>query len=189
MPTTTAAFTLTGQTLLNFVDERKELITRGELSRTEMIIDAGYVYDNGKACYVDFYTELLNARGVVPVTTTDVEDNEYDALSDDEKALYDYLDNESYTDKWSHDQFIVFINELKDSGIDNVSDYQDAFESYNSEYNAERYFAEELVNEVESIQDSIFYHAIDWQAVWDHQLRYDYFTIECDGDTFFFRNN
>lgn len=188
MTTTTVPFTLTGQALVNYVDERKELINRGELTRTQMILDAGYVYDNGKARYVDFYTELLNARGVTPVTNSDVQENEYEDLPEDQKALYDYLDQQSYTEKWDHEEFIEFIELLDDNGIETVSSYEDAFYSYNDEYWAERHFAEEYVNELESIQDSIVYHAIDWQAVWDHQLRYDFITIEHGGWTFFFRN-
>jgi hypothetical protein len=31
--------------------------------------------------------------------------------------------------------------------------------------------------------------SIDWQDVWDHDLRYDYSTIETVNGTFFFRNN
>lgn len=188
MTTTAPVFTLTGQSLVEYVDERKELIERGELTRTELILNAGYVFDNGKARYVDFYTELLNARGVTPVTNTDVEESEYDDLPDDKKALYDYLDEQSYTEKWDHEEFIEFIELLDDNGIETVSSYEDAFYSYNDEYNAERYFAEEYVNELESLEDSIVYHAIDWQAVWDHQLRYDFCTIEHGGWTFFFRN-
>ena len=186
--TTTVPFMLTGDTLLKFVDERKDLIQRGELTRTEMILDAGYVYDNGKARYVDFYTELLNARGITPVLDSEVQDEEYEALSKEKQALYDMLDEESYTEKWSHEEFMTFIDELSDNGIETVSDYEDAFYGYNDEYHAERYFAEEFVNEIESIQDSIVYAAIDWQDVWDHQLRYDFSTIVMDGTTFFFRN-
>ena len=187
--TTTIPIILTGQSLVDYVDERKPLILSGELTRTDLIKDAGYVFDNGKARYVDFYTELLNARGVVPVTNRDIEDNEYEALNQDEKALYDYLDEQSFTEKWDHEEFIEFLVELKDNGIETVSDFEDAFDSYNDEYHAERYFAEEFVNSVENLQDSLVYHAIDWQAVWDHQMRYDYFTIEHGGWTFFFRNN
>jgi hypothetical protein len=188
MTTTTVPFTLTGQSLINYVDERKELIARGELSRTEMIKDAGYVNDNGKVRYVDFYTELLNARGIKPATNTDVEDDHYDSLDDDEKKLFDYLDQQAFTEKWSLEEIVDFMVQLKDNGIETVSTFEDAFYSYNDEYWAERHFAEEYVNEVESLQDSIVYHAIDWQAVWDHQLRYDFCTIEQDGYTFFFRN-
>jgi hypothetical protein len=35
----------------------------------------------------------------------------------------------------------------------------------------------------------IVFAAIDWQDVWDHNLRYDYNTIETVNGTFFFRNN
>ena len=189
MTTTTAVpFMLTGDTLLKFVDERKDLLYRGELTRTEMILDAGYVYDNGKAMYVDFYTELLNARGITPVLDSEAQDEEYEALPKEKQALYDMLDEESYTEKWSHEEFMTFIDELSDNGIETVSDYEDAFYGYNDEYHAERYFAEEFVNEIESIQDSIVYAAIDWDRVWDHQLRYDFSTIVMDGTTFFFRN-
>ena len=80
MTTTTAApvFMLTGDSLVAYVNEKMELVNRNELTRTDMIKDAGYVYDNGNAMYTQFYTELLNARGIQPVTTTDVEDREYD---------------------------------------------------------------------------------------------------------------
>ena len=162
MTTTTAVpFMLTGDTLLQFVHERKDLIQRGELTRTEMILDAGYVYDNGKAMYVDFYTELLNARGITPVLDSEAQDEEYEALPKEKQALYDMLDEESYTEKWSHEEFMTFIDELSDNGIETVSDYEDAFYGYNDEYHAERYFAEEFVNEIESIQDSIVYAAIN----------------------------
>jgi hypothetical protein len=188
MTTTTVPFTLTGKTLVNYVDERMPLIERGELTRTEMILNAGYVYDNGKAAYVDFYTELLNARGVTPVNSCDVQDKEYDDLPDDQKAMYDYLEQQSFAEKWDHEEYIEFIDLLDDNGIETVSSLEDALYSYNDEYWAERNFAEEYVNELESIQDSLVYHAIDWQAVWDHQLRYDFSTIEHGGYTFFFRN-
>jgi hypothetical protein len=35
----------------------------------------------------------------------------------------------------------------------------------------------------------IVFAAIDWQDVWDHNLRYDYNSIETVNGTFFFRNN
>jgi hypothetical protein len=154
-----------------------------------MILDAGYVYDNGKARYVDFYTELLNARGVTPVTYIDAQDNEYEDLPEDQKALYDYLYQQSYTEKWDHEEFIEFIELLDDNGIETVSSYEDAFEYETDEYNAERVFAEYFVCEVlnEPPSDAI-YVAVDWQAVWDHSLRYDYSSIETSNGTFFFRN-
>ena len=185
--TTTVPFMLTGDTLVKFVDERKDLIQRGELTRTDMILDAGYVYDNGKARYVDFYTELLNARGIVPTTNTDTADEEYEDLSESDKDLYDAI-TEMLGEKWTHEETIEFMDELAEIGIVTASEFEDAYYGCNDEYHAERYFAEEFVNELEDLKDSIVYAAIDWQDVWDHQLRYDFSTIETNNGTFFFRN-
>jgi hypothetical protein len=81
MTTTTAPiFMLKGDALVEFVNEKMQLVNRNEMTRTEMILDAGYVYDNGKAMYTEFYTELLNAKGIKPVTDTDAADVEYDNL-------------------------------------------------------------------------------------------------------------
>jgi hypothetical protein len=194
MSTTTASqradsvpFMLTGDSLVKFVDERKDLIQRGELTRTDMILDAGYVYDNGKARYVDFYTELLNARGIVPTTNTDTADEEYEDLSESEKDLYDKI-TEMLGEKWTHEETIEFMDELADISITTASEFEDAYYGCNDEYHAERYFAEEFVNELEDLKDSIVYAAIDWQDVWDHQLRYDFSTVETNNGTFFFRN-
>ena len=188
MSTTTAVpFMLTGDSLVKFVDERKDLIQRGELTRTDMILDAGYVYDNGKARYVDFYTELLNARGIVPTTNTDTADEEYEDLSESEKDLYDKI-TEMLGEKWTHEETIEFMDELADISITTASEFEDAYYGYNDEYHAERYFAEEFVIELEDLKDSIVYAAIDWQDVWDHQLRYDFSTVETNNGTFFFRN-
>lgn len=189
MTTTTLPIMLTGDSLIKFVDDYKPLIERNEKTRTDMILDAGYVYDNGKAMYTQFYTELLNARGIVPTTDTDKADEEYDSLSEDEKDLYDKI-TEMLGEKWTHDETIKFMEELDDMGITTASVFEDAFYGMNDEYHAERYFAEEFVNEYEyGLKDSLVYAAIDWQAVWDHQLRYDFSTIQTVNGTFFFTNN
>ena len=44
---TTATFKLTSDSLVAFVDERMPLINRGELTRTEMILEGGYSCDSG----------------------------------------------------------------------------------------------------------------------------------------------
>lgn len=187
--TTTVPIMLTGKSLVNYVDERKALIDRGELTRTDLIKDAGYVYDNGKAMYTQFYTELLNARGVVPTTMRDVEDEEYDNLDQEKKDLYDSVDNKLGS-KWTHEEIIEFLEELDDIGITTASEFEDAYEYETDEYNAERVFAEYFVCEVlnEAPSDTIF-HAVDWYEVWNHNLRYDYNVIETANGSFFFRNN
>ena len=189
MTTTAPVFMLKGDALVNFVNEKMQLINRNEMTRTEMILDAGYVYDNGKAMYTEFYTELLTARGIKPTTNTDIEDQEYDDLSSDEKDLYDRI-TEMFGEKWTHEETIEFMDELEDIGIETVSDLEDAYEYTSDEYWAEKEFAEYFVIEVMNAQiPDIALAAIDWQDVWDHNLRYDYSTIETNNGTFFFRNN
>jgi hypothetical protein len=192
MTTTTAPiFMLKGDSLVSFVDDKMPLINRGELTRTDMIKDAGYVYDNGKAMYVDFYTELLNARGIVPTTDTDVADKEYDDMSEDEKDLYDKI-TDMLGSKWTHEETVEFMEELDDIGINTASQFEDAYEYTHDSYSsyAEKEFAEYWCIEVLDAQiPEIVLSAIDWQDVWDHNLRYDFCYIETVNGTFFFRNN
>jgi hypothetical protein len=192
MTTTTAPiFMLKGDALVEFVNEKMQLVNRNEMTRTEMILDAGYVYDNGKAMYTEFYTELLNARGIKPTTDTDIEDQEYDDLSSDEKDLYDKI-TEMLGEKWTHEETIEFMEELDDIGIATASDFEDSYEYTHDSYSsyAEKEFAENFCIEVMEAQiPDIVLAAVDWQDVWDHNLCYDFNSIETVNGTFFFRNN
>jgi hypothetical protein len=192
MTTTTAPiFMLKGDALVEFVSEKMQLINRNEMTRTEMILDAGYVYDNGKAMYTEFYTELLNAKGIKPTTDTDIADQEYDDLSSDDKDLYDKI-TEMLGEKWTHEETIEFMDELEDIGIETASEFEDAYEYTHDSYSsyAEKEFSEYFCIEVMDAQiPDIVLAAIDWQDVWDHNLRYDFNSIETVNGTFFFRNN
>ena len=192
MSTTTApVFMLKGDSLVSFVDDKMPLINRGELTRTDMIKDAGYVRDNGSAMYTEFYTELLNARGIVPTTDTDVADKEYNDMSEDEKDLYDKI-TEMLGEKWTHEETVEFMDELCDIGIETASDFEDAYEYTHDSYSsyAEKEFAEYWCVEVLNAQiPECVLSAVDWQDVWDHNLRYDFASIETANGTFFFRNN
>jgi hypothetical protein len=191
MTTTAPVFMLKGDSLLNFVNEKMPLVSRGELTRTEMIKDAGYVYDNGNAMYTQFYTELLNVRGVVPSTTADVMEEEYDDLSESEKDLYDKI-TDVLGEKWTHKETIEFMDELADIGIASASEFEDAYEYTHDSYAsyAEKEFAEYFCIEVLGAEiPEIVLSAIDWQDVWDHNLRYDFSYIETVNGTFFFSNN
>jgi hypothetical protein len=192
MTTTTAPiFILKGDALVEFVNEKMQLVNRNEMTRTEMILDAGYVYDNGKAMYTEFYTELLNAKGIKPTTDTDIEDQEYDDLSSDDKDLYDKI-TEMLGEKWTHEETIEFMDELEDIGIETASELEDAYEYTHDSYSsyAEKEFAEYYCIEVIDARiPDIVMAAVDWQDVWDHNLRYDFNSIETVNGTFFFRNN
>ncbi len=193
MSTTTAVvpFMLKGDSLVAFVDEKMQIVNRGELTRTDMIKDAGYVRDNGSAMYTEFYTELLTAKGVTPVTDTDTMEQEYDDLSNDQKDLYDKI-TDMLGEKWTHEETIEFMDELEDIGITSASDFESSYEYTHDSYSsyAEKEFAEYWCIDVMDAQiPEIVLSAIDWQDVWDHNLRYDFAYIETVNGTFFFRNN
>jgi hypothetical protein len=199
MTTTTAPiFMLKGDSLVSFVDDKMPLINRGELTRTDMIKDAGYVRDNGSAMYTEFYTELLNARGIVPTTNTDTMEQEYDDMSEDEKDLYDKITDMLGSKSrlagspWTHEETVEFMEELDDIGINTASQFEDAYEYTHDSYSsyAEKEFSEYWCTEVlnAEIPDCVL-AAVNWQDVWDHNLRYDFASIETANGTFFFRNN
>jgi hypothetical protein len=191
MTTTAPVFMLKGDALIEFVNEKMQLVNRNEMTRTEMILDAGYVYDNGKAMYTQFYTELLNAKGIKPTTNTDIEDQEYDNLSTDAKDLYDKI-TDMLGEKWTHEETIEFMDELEDIGIETASDLEDAYAYTHDSWSAyaEKEFAEYYVIDVMDAKiPDIVMAAVDWQDVWDHDLRYDFNAIETVNGTFFFRNN
>lgn len=148
------------------------------------------MYDNGKAMYTEFYTELLNARGIVPTTDTDTMDQEYDDLSESEKDLYDKI-TDVLGEKWTHEETIEFMDELEDIGITTASDFEDAYEYTHESYSsyAEKEFSEYWCIEVMGAEiPEIVLSAVDWRDVWDHSLRYDFNYIETVNGTFFFRN-
>lgn len=191
MTTAAPTFMLKGDSLVSHNAEWMELINRGEKTRTDMIMDAGYVYDSGKAMYTQYYTELLNARGVVPTTNTDVADQEYDELSNEDKDLYDRI-TDKLGEKWTHEETIEFMEELNDIDITTASDFEDAYEYTHDSYSsyAEKEFAEYWCIDVLDAQiPECVLSAVDWQAVWDHNLSYDFYAIETVNGTFFFRNN
>jgi hypothetical protein len=182
---TVAIQRLTGDALLAHIEEWKHL------TKTEQCLTAGYITDKGKPAYVDFYTEIMNATPIVSGNNKDAADDaEYDELDDDKRALYDEV-HDRFGEKWDHEEIMEFIDELSDIGIDDVSQLEDAYVYTHDEWvsTAEREFAEYWVCEVmcEAPADVIA-AAVDWQAVWDHNLRYDFNTIEFDGAVFFFFN-
>ena len=111
-----------------------------------------------------------------------------------------------FRDKKDHEFFEYILNdipdmdlslfkEINDYGIENVDQWQDAYVcSMRTTYNVEAQFVEQLVDDLgylgdgpneTDVPDFLTSH-IDWQAVWDCELRHDYFTIEYDGQTHFF---
>ena len=116
---------------------------------------------------------------------------EYDELSTDDKDLYDAI-TDKLGEKWAHEETIEFMEELNDIGITTASEFEDAYEYTHDSYSsyAEKEFAEYWCVEVMNAQiPDCVYAAVDWQSVWDHDLRYDFHSVETVNGTFFFRNN
>lgn len=182
---TTTPIMLTGDSLVQFVNDRADLIQRGELTRTDMIKDAGYVYDNGQAMYVDFYTQLLRAKGVDPVTDRDVDDELYDNLDQDTKDLYDAV-NDSLGEKWDHEDMMSFLEHLdQECDITTAKQFEENFEGV---YDSEKEFAEYYTTDVCNAQIPEFvYNCIDWDQVWNCELRYDFDSFDFDYSTYIFR--
>ncbi len=88
-------------------------------------------------------------------------------------------------------QFDEFIEELANYGINDVSDFEDAF-SQEAEGYGERVFAEFCEELVEScgytVEPDFIRYCIDWEQVWYSALRYDYNAIEFNNNTYFFHN-
>tara|TARA_R100001463_G_scaffold44005_2_gene91583 strand:+ start:362 stop:727 length:366 start_codon:yes stop_codon:yes gene_type:complete len=111
----------------------------------------------------------------------------------DTDLLRQYICEESVVSYTCEEDMDKLIQELDDYGIETVEQFEDAYAGcFESQpcTSAEAMFCEELADDCGYMNETnlpnfIAYH-IDWQAVWDCELRHDYFTIEADGDTYFF---
>ncbi len=108
----------------------------------------------------------------------------------------------TFRDKRDHEFYEYILNDIPDldlelftqinnEGIENVDQWEDAYvQSMPSSFRVEAQFTEQLMDDLGYLCETdlptfITYH-IDWQAVWDSELRHDYCTIEYDGVTHFF---
>ena len=114
----------------------------------------------------------------------------YDSKSEDTQLLIDEISDRTYyiIEENEYDQF---IEELANYGINDASQFEDAFER-EVEGHGERVFSEFSEELIEScgytIEPDFIANCIDWELVWYSTLRYDYQTIEFKGNTYFFRN-
>jgi len=108
----------------------------------------------------------------------------------------------TFRDKRDHEFYEYILNDIPDmdlelfnlingEGIENVDQWEDAYvQSMPTSLRVEAQFVEQLMDdlgylEADAVPDMIANH-VDWQEVWDCELRHDYFTIEYDGVTHFF---
>ena len=155
---------LTGNDLLTKVQELRS--ENPAINPTDLVIQCGYVKENGNPAYTDYYMAFLAAKDGDSIF--DDEDDEDDENGD----LYEDL-----CDNYPQEAVDAFIK-LYDR--DSLKDFEDAYVGY---YDSEADFAEqywEMCGESEIPS----WLVIDWKATWDSALRFDF--VEEDGH--FFRN-
>ncbi len=110
-------------------------------------------------------------------------DTEYQFFIDEIAERTNYIIDEADYD--------AFIEELANYGINDASQFEDAFSGEWEGY-GERVFAEFCAELVDScgytIQPDFIRYCIDWEQVWYSSLRYDYNAIEFNNNTYFFHN-
>ena len=138
---------LKGQALLTEVSIR----TAQGMNKTDLCISCGYVRQDGKPAFHDFYTAIMEARGI---TINESEPETIKAEDSDNQEQIDEL-----LEDYPEDAIRAFI-ELY--GEDNLDCFTDCYQGEMS--GAE--FAEQFVNDV-YCPDIPSFVSIDWQETWE----------------------
>jgi len=118
----------------------------------------------------------------------------YDAKSEDEQAFIDEIsDRTSYI--IDEDEYDAFIDELDSYGITDAETFADAY--YGEIEGIGKYVTAEFTEQV--IEEGCYLSSadlptfitnhIDYQSIWDCELRFDFNAVEFKGNTYFFNNN
>ena len=117
----------------------------------------------------------------------------YDALDTDKQELVDSICERTYyiTEEQEYEDFITLLDE--EYGIQCAMDFEDKFEAEFAGYGDSQLaeYAENMVSEcynLRGIPEFVKSH-IDWEAVWNCELRYDYSEIQFNENTYLFRNH
>ena len=117
----------------------------------------------------------------------------YDNLNDDKRELVDSIAERTYyiTEEREYEEFMQMLDE--EFCIITAVDFEDKFEAefdgYGDGQLAE--YASNMVDEcgyLDRVPDFLKNH-IDWQMVWDCELRYDYTELQFNENTYLFRNH
>ena len=145
---------LTGNDLLNRVNELQAQEPPAKMS--DIVRECGYIKEDGKLAYTDFYTELLTVKGIL---NNDTPENE---ISEEYQEQYQKL-SETYG-KDAVDAFLELYDE------DDLESFEEA---YYGSYDSEADFAEQFVNDTCDFDVPSFV-VVDWEATWNCNLRYDF---------------
>ena len=117
----------------------------------------------------------------------------YDALSSDKQEIVDSIADRTHyiIEEHDYEEFIQMLD--VEYGITTAIDFEDKFEAefdgYGDGQLAE--YASNMVDEcgyLDRVPDFLKNH-IDWQMVWDCELRFDYSEIVFHENTYLFRNH
>ena len=181
---------LTGQALLDYVHANPTS------THSEKCVATGYVKqldkDGSMGCnYIEYFEAILDARKANGEYQEPVQSGAdwYDSLTEQDSELYDMIEDMCPEfSKLDAEQCQEFMDELSEHGITTAEQFESAYYMQFDSYNPQADFAEYITTECNCV-DLPAYVVIDWQATWDSALCYDFFTIEFDGETYFFNNN
>ena len=117
----------------------------------------------------------------------------YDALDSDKRELVDSIAERTYYITES-EEYLSFIDMLDEEfGIQCAMDFEDKFEAEFEGYgdNQLAEYASNMIDEcgyLDRVPDFLKNH-IDWQSVWNCELRYDYTELQFNENTYLFRNH
>ena len=131
-----------------------------------------------------YFFSIMTQTIAAPITGADW----YDSMTDQGRDLYDMIEDMCPEfSKLDAEQCQEFMDELSELGITTAEQFQDAYFYQSDSWNVEAEFAEYVTTELNCV-DLPDYVVVDWQATWDCNLRYDFSTIEFNGETYFFQN-
>ena len=116
----------------------------------------------------------------------------YDALDTDKQELVDSISERTHY-IIEEQEYLDFIDLLDEEfGIQCAMDFEDKFEAEFAGYGDSQLaeYAENMVTDcydMSRLPDFITNH-IDWEAVWNCELRYDYSEVQFNENTYLFRN-
>lgn len=116
----------------------------------------------------------------------------YDSKDADTQELIDAISDRTYfiIEEQDYDRFITMLDE--DYGITSAMDFEDKFEAELEGYGDSQLadYAEQLVTDCYEMQGAPTFvlNHIDWEAVWNCELRYDYSEVQFQENTYLFRH-
>ena len=144
---------LTGTALVSKVTEMQAQEPPAKMS--DIVRACGYEIE-GKLKYTQFYTELLDVKGLLKKKEEPAE------ISEEYQETYDLLCGD-----YGQDAVDAFLDIWEESDLHGFED------AYQGRYEDEADFAEQFTTDCYGLNVPSFV-VIDWQATWDQGLRYDY---------------